>query len=67
MSHSHSHSHSPGGGPAPLGPVAARVVFAALAVIGLAAVIGAILLWPSGTKAEIPLPFQNGAGGSVTT
>jgi uncharacterized membrane protein len=67
VSHSHSHSHSPSGGPAPLGPVAARVVFAALAVIGLAAVIGAILLWPSGTKAEIPLPFQNGAGGSVTT
>ena len=29
--------------------------------------IGAILLWPSGTKAEIPLPFQDGAGGSVTT
>ena len=65
MSHSHSHSHS--GGPVPLGPIAARVVFAALTAIGLAAVIGAILLWPSGTKAEIPLPFQNGAGGSVTT
>ena len=64
MSHSHSHSHS--GGPVPLGPIAARVVFAALTAIGLAAVIGAILLWPSGTKAEIPLPFQNGAGGSVT-
>jgi uncharacterized membrane protein len=36
-------------------------------VIGLATVIGAMLLWPDGSKAEIPLPFQNGAGGSVTT
>ncbi|MGY4712565.1 YibE/F family protein [Mycolicibacterium sp. CBM1] len=62
MTHSHSHS-----GPAPLGPLAARVVVVALAVIGLAVVIGAVLLWPNGAKADIPLPFQNGAGGAVTT
>ena len=30
-------------------------------------VIGAVLLWPSGNKVDIPLPFQNAAGGSVTT
>ena len=62
MTHTHSHT-----GPAPLGPLAARIVVAALTVIGLAVVIGAVLLWPSGSKADIPLPFQNGAGGSVTT
>jgi uncharacterized membrane protein len=33
----------------------------------LAVVAGAVLLWPSGTKADIPLPFQNATGGSVTT
>lgn len=60
----HLHSH---GVPAPLSPLAARVVVAALAVIGLAVVIGAVMLWPSGTKADVPLPFQNTQGGSVTT
>lgn len=62
MAHPHSHA-----GPAPLGPLAARIVVIALVVIGLAMTIGAVLLWPSGNKADIPLPFQNGAGGSVTT
>lgn len=64
MSHSHSHSHS---GPTPLGPLAARIVVGALAVIGLAVIVGAVLLWPSAKKVDIPLPFQNSAGGSVTT
>ncbi|MCW1959055.1 MAG: YibE/F family protein [Mycobacterium sp.] len=62
MSHSHSHS-----GPAPLGPLAARIVVAALAVIALAMVAGAVLLWPSDSEVDIPLPFQNAEGGSVTT
>ena len=62
MTHSHSHS-----GPAPLSPLAARIVVIALAVVGLATVVGAVLLWPSGSKVDIPLPFQNGAGGAVTT
>ena len=61
-----SHSHSLRGGPAPVGPVAARIVVALLAVIGLAVVVGAVLLWPSGSKADVPLPFQNGQGGAVT-
>lgn len=62
MAHSHSHT-----GPAPLSPLAARIVVVALAVIGLAVVVGAVLLWPSGSKVDIPLPFQNSAGGAVTT
>ena len=64
VTHSHSHPHT---GRAPLSPLAARIVVVALAVIGLAVVIGAVLLWPSGNKVDIPLPFQNGAGGAVTT
>jgi len=60
----HAHSHH---GPAPLGPLAARIVVAALTVIGLAVIVGGVLLWPSENKVDIPLPFQDGAGGSVTT
>src|SRR5689334_4365727 len=66
VAHSHSHSHSLGG-PSPLGPVAAKVVVTLLAVCGVAVVIGLALLWPSSQKADIPLPFQNSAGGAVTT
>jgi uncharacterized membrane protein len=64
VTHSHSFPHT---GPTPLSPLAVRIVVAALAVIGLAVVIGAALLWPSGNKVDIPLPFQNSAGGAVTT
>jgi uncharacterized membrane protein len=42
-------------------------VVIALSVIGLAVVVGAVLLWPSGGKVDIPLPFQSAEGGSVTT
>ncbi|AFM15212.1 putative multitransmembrane protein [Mycolicibacterium chubuense NBB4] len=66
MAHSHSHSHSPSG-PSPLGPLAAKIVVAALAACAVAVAVGAVLLWPSGHKADIPLPFQNAAGGAVTT
>lgn len=64
MAHSHSHSHS---GPTPLGPLAARIVVGLLGLTVLAVIAGAVALWPSGKKADIPLPFQNAAGGSVTT
>jgi uncharacterized membrane protein len=63
VAHSHSHSDEP----APIGPLAARVVVGLLAAIGIAVIIGAILLWPSGRKVDIPLPFQNANGGAVTT
>jgi uncharacterized membrane protein len=65
VSHSHSHSHS--GGPAPLGPVAAKVVVGLLIVIGVATLAGAAWLWPSQQKVDIPLPYQNISGGAVTT
>ncbi len=66
MAHSHSHSHSLSG-PSPLGPLAAKIVVGLLIACGVATLIGAALLWPSGQKADIPLPFQNAAGNAVTT
>ncbi|MGE2691109.1 YibE/F family protein [Mycolicibacterium pulveris] len=66
MAHSHGHSHSLTG-PAPLGPLAAKIVVGLLIVIGIAVLAGAAWLWPSQQKADIPLPFQNAAGGAVTT
>ncbi|BCI51230.1 hypothetical protein NIIDNTM18_05080 [Mycolicibacterium litorale] len=66
MTHSHSHSHSLSG-PSPLGPLAAKIVVGLLVLIGVAVSIGAVLLWPSQQKADIPLPFQNAEGGAVTT
>ena len=64
MAHSHSHQHS---GPTPLGPIAARIVVGLLSLIGLAVIVGAVLLWPHGSKVDIPLPFQNASGGAVST
>ena len=54
-------------GPAPLGPVAAKVVVGLLIVIGVAVIAGMALLWPSHERVDIPLPFQNAQGGAVTT
>ncbi|RDH74457.1 YibE/F family protein [Mycolicibacterium moriokaense] len=66
MTHSHAHSHTLNG-PSPLGPLAAKAVVGILIAIGVAVVAGAALLWPSQEKVDIPLPFQNAAGGAVTT
>jgi len=66
VGHPHSHSHSDDR-PAPLSPPAARLVVITLVLSALAVVIGAVLLWPSGAKVDVPLPFQNAVGGSVTT
>lgn len=66
MTHAHGHSHSLDG-PSPLGPLAARIVVGLLAAIGIATIAGAVWLWPSQQKVDIPLPFQNSAGGAVTT
>ncbi len=66
VTHSHAHSHSLRG-PAPLGPMAAKIVVGALITIGIAVLAGAVWLWPSQQKVDIPLPFQNAAGGAVTT
>ncbi|MBX5488615.1 MAG: YibE/F family protein [Mycolicibacterium hassiacum] len=54
-------------GPVPVGPLAARIVVGLLVAIGVAVLAGAVLLWPSGRAAEIPLPFQDATGGAVTT
>ncbi|HET6734127.1 YibE/F family protein [Mycobacterium sp.] len=66
MTHSHAHSHSLSG-PAPLGPLAAKIVVGLLIAIGIATLAAAAWLWPSQQKVDIPLPFQNAAGGAVTT
>jgi uncharacterized membrane protein len=42
-------------------------VIGALALVGLLTVVGALLLWPSDKQVDIPLPYQNAAGGAVST
>lgn len=65
VAHAHSHSHlhiRP-----TLSRTAASFVITTLVVIGLAVIVGAVLLWPSAQKVDIPLPYQSPSGGSVTT
>lgn len=66
MTHSHSHSHQLSG-PAPVDPLPARIVVGLLVAIGVAVLAGAVLLWPSRQHVDIPMPFQNAAGGAVST
>jgi len=47
--------------------MAARIVVGALIGIAVAVLAGAVWLWPSHQKVDIPLPFQNASGGAVTT
>jgi uncharacterized membrane protein len=47
--------------------MAAKIVLGALIAIGVAVLAGAVWLWPSHQKVDIPLPFQNASGGAVTT
>ena len=63
----HSHSHSSSSGPSPLGPLPARIVVGLLVAIGVAVLAGAVVLWPSRQRVDIPMPFQNAAGGAVST
>ncbi|OJZ74003.1 YibE/F family protein [Mycobacterium paraffinicum] len=62
----HSHSHGPPG-PAQVESLPARIVVGLLVVIGVAVLGGAIALWPSRQHVDIPMPFQNAAGGAVST
>ena len=62
MAHSHSHP-----APAPLKPLTAKLVVGALVAIAVAVIAGAVVLWPDGKQADIPLPFQDASGGAVTT
>ena len=50
-----------------MGPLAAKIVIGLLVAIGIAVIGAAVLLWPSQREVDIPLPFQNTAGGAVTT
>ncbi|BBY06783.1 hypothetical protein MNVI_21010 [Mycobacterium noviomagense] len=47
--------------------MAANIVVALLVAIGVAVLAGAVWLWPSRQKVDIPMPFQNAAGGAVST
>lgn len=64
VTHSHSHNLS---GPAPVDSLPAKVVVGLLVAIGVAVLGGAVLLWPSRQHVDIPMPFQNAAGGAVST
>jgi len=66
VTHSHAHSHSLSG-PSPFAPLVAKIVVGLLIAIGVVTVAGAVWLWPSQQKVDIPLPFQNASGGAVTT
>ncbi|OBG18448.1 YibE/F family protein [Mycobacterium sp. 852002-51057_SCH5723018] len=63
----HSHSHNLSSGPSPLDPLPAKIVVGLLVAIGVAVIAGAVLLWPSRQHVDIPMPFQNAAGGAVST
>ncbi len=54
------------GGPSPLDPLPAKIVVGLLVAIGVAVMAGAILLWPSRQHVDVPMPFQNGSGGSAS-
>jgi uncharacterized membrane protein len=63
-----AHSHSQAADSSvPLGRIAARVVVGLLTVFGAAVIAGAVIMWPSQQKVDIPVPFQNSAGGAVST
>ncbi|GAB7066701.1 YibE/F family protein [Mycolicibacterium hodleri] len=47
--------------------MAAKIVVGLLVAIGVAVIGGMVLLWPSHSSVDVPLPFQNAAGGAVTT
>ena len=65
--HSHGHSHGHDAGPLDLGRNAARVVVGLLVAIGIAVIVGTIVLWPAKHHVDIPLPFQTTGGGAVQT
>lgn len=62
----HSHSHGPPAA-APVESLSARIVVGLLVAIGVAVLGGAVALWPSRQHVDIPMPFQNAAGGAVST
>ncbi|MEE2034872.1 YibE/F family protein [Rhodococcus chondri] len=67
MNHGHGHGHGHFEGPAPLGPLAAKIVIGLLSAIGALVLLGTILLWPSNQSVEVPAPFQTTGGDAVVT
>ncbi|NLE80526.1 MAG: YibE/F family protein [Rhodococcus sp.] len=67
MSHGHGHGHGHFDGPAPLAPLAARIVVGLLVAIGAVVLVGTAMLWPSEQSVDIPAPFQTSDGGAVVT
>ncbi len=65
--HGHGHGHGHSDGPAPMGPVAAKVVVGLLVAIGVAVLIGVIALWPGKPGVDVEQPFQSAQGGAVVT
>ncbi|MFE5702482.1 YibE/F family protein [Rhodococcus koreensis] len=65
--HGHGHGHGHSDGPAPMGPVAAKVVVGLLVAIGVAVLIGAVALWPGKPSVDVEQPFQSAQGGAVVT
>ncbi|MFT4125903.1 MAG: YibE/F family protein [Gordonia sp. (in: high G+C Gram-positive bacteria)] len=50
-----------------MSPLAKRIVVGALAVIGVAVAIGAVLLWPTGGEHPIPAQFRGADGGPIAS
>lgn len=63
--HSHGHSHSLAEGDAHFSPFARWIVIGLLAVVGLASVIGAAVLWPGDSDHPIPPQFGAANGGPI--
>ncbi len=67
MAVSHGHGHGHFDGPAPLGPLAAKIVIGLLVAIGAVVLLGTALLWPSSQSIDVPAPFQTTGGDAVVT
>ncbi|MGW0036956.1 YibE/F family protein [Gordonia sp. NPDC003376] len=63
--HPHGHSHSLSQISVDLPPLARRIVIATLTIAGLAVIVGAVLLWPSGGDHPIPAQFRGADGGAI--
>lgn len=50
-----------------LSPIARWIVIGSLSVIGVAVVVGAVVLWPSAGSHTIPLQFRAADGGPIST
>ncbi|MFW0784533.1 YibE/F family protein [Gordonia sp. CPCC 206044] len=61
----HGHTHNLSEIPAALSPFARWIVIGTLSIVGIAVVIGAVVLWPSGDDHAIPMQFRSADGGPI--